>query len=219
MERKEQFKKDLNFGSWGEEILMPWIRDYFNRKDFHLSYWWNSEKEADELKLVGVKRQLKLKEYDLKFGYYPSTTPKYPTKYVTFEIKTDKYEDTGNVCFERSDNGKKSGVFSTKSDYFIYFFPRYRENNLYIIKSEKLRGLLEMYNNYITYGGDLGKTANYIIRKEDFNDNFKKAGGRIETFTPTIPEKYNLKTFEKVGGRTIYRGDDISNKDLDVFKF
>ncbi len=214
--RTDQVSSDMDFGDWGEKTLIPWIENYFNKREqFKISYWYNSEYEAiEKLKLKGTQQKLKMKEYDLKFGEYYNKSI-FPSREVLFEIKTDKYDYTGNVAFEKSDKGKPSGVFVTKSNYFIYFMPRFTQDNLYIIKSDKLKDLLseEKWQIYLRMSGDLGLTANFIIPTNEFNTAFKEAGGRIETYTPNIPEKFNLSQIN-TNNKTVYYGK-INAKDVD----
>jgi hypothetical protein len=47
------------------------------------------------------------------------------------------------IYFEKSCSKKVSGVFATEANYFIYILPRYKENNFYIVKPEKLIELLK----------------------------------------------------------------------------
>lgn len=223
--RQTQFNNDLDFGKWTESLMVKYIINYFKEKGFMLSYVCDSDFEAINMNEANKKE--KLKEFDLKFVLFRSKLDEYgdlvrthttPIKYITFEIKADKYSDTGNLAFERKDKNKDSGVFVTKADYFIYFLPRFNTENIYMIKSDSLRILLlqDKWKNYFNYGGDLGKTLNLIIPKSSFNEDFKAAGGKLETFTNyTIPEQYNITKFEKAS-TTLYK--DCLNKGLKQYK-
>lgn len=193
--RAKQFNSDLSFGKWGEQTIYPWIEKYFTRGDINVSYWYDSDYEARNI-TDRTKKKDKLKEYDLKFGVYIGKKI-FCERELRFEVKTDKFEDTGNLAFERKDKDKDSGAFSSSSEYFVYFMPRFKERNIYIIKTKVLRELLDNnYKNYFNYGGDLGKTLNFIIPKLVFDDKFIEAGGRIETYTDyIIPDRFSLKEF------------------------
>lgn len=184
--QSQQFYLDLKFGKYAEATMKDWIIDFFSKKK-PTTYLCNSDDEFGHL--PKDERKIRLKEYDLKFDI--------GGKEVLFEVKADKYENTGNLVFERTDKGKPSGVFVTKADYFVYFFPRFIENNVYIIKSEKLKKLLEKRNWHTNQnGGDQGKTVNYLISKCDFNDEFIMAGGLIKTLENIIiPAEFGLTRF------------------------
>jgi hypothetical protein len=62
-------------------------------------------------------------------------------KEITFEIKQISMMKLV-IYFEKSCSKKVSGVFATEANYFIYILPRYKENNFYIVKPEKLIELL-----------------------------------------------------------------------------
>ena len=186
-DRSEQFYLDLKFGKYAEAAMKDWIIDFVS-KEKKISYLCNSDDEFGHL--PKDERKIRLKEYDLKFDIEGTQ--------VLFEVKADKYDNSGNLIFEYKDNGKSSGVFVTKSDYFVYFFPRFFKNNVYIIKSEKLLELLSepRWKHYLNYGGDLGTTANFKIAKDEFNDEFIKAGGLIKTVeNVSIPSEFNLTRF------------------------
>lgn len=202
--RTKQFNSDLEWGNFGEQTLIPFIEKYFNRGDKFISYWYNSSDITKNKKV--------LKEWDLRFGTYDKNyfNGKDFTGKIEFEIKTDKYPiNTGNLIFEKSCGRKQSGVFATKANYFLYFLPLFKQNNIYLIKSEALRVLLKKYDWCITSGGDYGSnTMMYKIPREDFDKEFIEAGGRIETFNDyTIPEWFNVKEFKE--NKYIYKSDEF----------
>ena len=223
--RQKQFINDLDFGKWSESLMVKYIINYFKQKGLMLSYVCDSDFEA--LNMTTANKKEKLKEYDLKFVLFHSKLDEYgdlirtsttPIRYITFEIKADKYKDTGNLAFERKDNNKDSGVFVTKADYFIYFLPRFKSENIYMIKSETLKVLLleDKWKNFFNYGGDLGKTLNLIIPKTSFNEDFKAIGGKLESFTTyIIPEQYNITEFDAVSN-VLYK--DSLSKGLKDYK-
>ena len=119
------------------------------------------------------------------------------TKEITFEIKTDKAGDTNNVFFEKSCGGISSGVMSSKSDYFIYFLPRRKENNLYLIQTQNLKHILTTtFASCINIGaGDGARVVGYLINTQDFDTEFENYGGQIITLDVYIPTKFNLTRF------------------------
>lgn len=213
--RTEQFGSDLNWGQWGERTMWPWLEKFFSNGDRQLSYWYDSEYEFRALK--GMDKKRRMKEYDLKFGLYYGKKI-FCEKEVKFEIKTDKYADTGNLVFEIKDKDRESGVFATTADYFVYFMPRFMKRNIYIIKCDKLKALLseERWKQYYNYGGDLNKTLNIVVPKIEFEDFFVACGGRIETMLDySIPEEFGLGMFAEKG-KTVYHGSTIKKYDDDL---
>jgi hypothetical protein len=217
--RSGQFTADLDYGKAGENELWPWIERYFSTSTRLVSYWYDSDYEARNLK--GTSYKSKLKEYDLKFGVYKESKI-FCERELTFEIKTDKYErNTGNLVFEYKDKGYESGPFGSSADYFIYWLPKFTADNLYIIKTDKLIELLkrEEYKNYLTYGGDVDKTQMFVIPKTDFNNDFIKAGGKIETLnSERLLNDFGISQFKVDNKKTNYYSDEIKKYD-DPFLF
>ena len=193
----QQFTQDEKFGRWGEYTLIPFIEKYFNEKLMtqNLAYWWDSGYEASKRKSISEQRSI-LKSYDLKFGLYENgnVTPK---KSVTFEIKTDKFANTGNIVIEKKYKKKLSGVFGSSADYFVYFFPRRLKEQVYIIRRERL---VEMFNDtkwneYLRYGGDGDSALMYVIPASIFDEDFVKFNGKLETYEVEIPAEFGLEKF------------------------
>lgn len=217
--RSNEFKKDLDYGKWGEGVVIPFITELFKREKTFISYWYSIDD------MPNIKKS-QLKEWDLRFGVYNYTDRINFTDKVEFEIKTDMYDiNTGNLIFEKSSNNKKSGVFATKAKYFLYFLPLFKEDNIYIIKSENLRNLLiPHYNNYLVQGGDIGSnTFMYKINRNDFNEQFIKSGGKILTYNNySIPSRFEgKKQFELDDKKkyTYYSNDKKLKEYDDPFKF
>lgn len=190
VDRSLQFQSDLKWGKYAEATMKEWVSDFFLENKKPISYLYDSDEEFAHLE--EEERKERLKDYDLKFRLDGNN------KELTFEVKSDRYPDTGNLAFEYKHNGKESGIFRTKADYFIYFMPRFLTENIYIIKSEKMVELLSQtkWKNYFNYGGDLGTTVNYIVPKDEFNEEFISFGGRIETMkNVAIPAHFNLTRF------------------------
>lgn len=215
-DRRKEFKKDLEFGAWGENEMINFIMSYFpkNYPDGDFQFIGTSN---------GLNKKV-MKEWDLRFGIYSKTDKLKSAINIYFEIKTDGYETkTNNLIFEKSSNNKKSGVFGTTAHFFIYFLPLYNERNIYIIKPKKLIELLESnFMTHIVSGGDLGSnTFMYKINRDDLDELFIKAGGRIETYSNyIIPAMFDKSAFNDKG-MTIYYGGEIPNKNDDkgIFDF
>jgi len=103
----------------------------------------------------------------------------------TFESKTDVYcippsevngnlikgRDTGNIFIEFSCRGKDSGIEVTEADWFVYYFKFLGE--LWIIKVDDLKKLIDENNFKIGVGGDPGSNSSgYLIPRMKFRDKF-----------------------------------------------
>ena len=173
------FEEDLEFGHWGESVIKDYITNRYTTGS-RLCIFTGSSKGSS------------LKDYDLRFDLL-----NHVTKEITFEIKTDKAGNTNNVFFEKSCGGIPSGVMSSKSDYFIYFLPRRKENNLYLIQTQNLKHILTTtFASCINIGaGDGARVVGYLINTQDFDTEFENYGGQIITLDVDIPTKFNLTRF------------------------
>lgn len=94
-----------------------------------------------------------------------------PNQQYTFEIKTDEWEHyhekvTNNMFIEISCNGKPSGIAGSKSDFFIYYFPKHE--TLYAIERKKLiKELYSMGGIRSSQSGDGGRVLGYLINKTE----------------------------------------------------
>lgn len=204
--RNKQFKKDNEWGTWGEGIMINFIQKVFKKEDKFVSYWYNSSDLSKSIR--------QMKKWDLRFGVYNNNDRiNYIDKFEV-EIKTDGYEkNTGNLIFEKSSGGKKSGVFATEAKYFIYFLPLFDTNNIYLIKSKDLIELLGQFDTHIVSGGDWGSnTMMYKIPRGEFDQKFITAGGKIVTYSEyIIPDKFEKQKF--IESKTTYTGEMKSYED------
>lgn len=208
-DRSKEFTKDLDYGHWGEGVMINFIESYFQNREKFVSYWCSNEHT----------NKAKLKEWDLKFGtYYYKDRINYTGQFEV-EVKTDMYGvDTGNLIFEKSSNGKKSGVYATKARFFCYFLPLFKENNIYWIESAKLIELLKKYDTHLLQGGDIGSnTFMYRISRTEFDNDFKTAGGKIITYEDfDIPKRFEKNQFDSK--KVVYESTDIKTYE-DPFDF
>jgi len=210
----DKFTKDEEFGKYFEFELIPFIENFFNEKLplSKITYWYDSGYDAKKNNNKSI-----LKDYDLKFGVYDKGTI-FAKKEITFEIKTDKFINTGNLAFEKKYKNKLSGAFGSKADYFIYFFPRRIKQNLYIIKRDRLVELLNdtKWNEYLRYGGDNNSALMYIIPSSEFEVDFIECGGKLETYEVEIPAEFGLDKF--IDNNISYVSNNITNYP-DAFDF
>ena len=195
------FIKDEEWGSYFEfelnRFIEPYFNLYLNKSGKFISF--TTLRSSDI-----YKKKSDWWRFDTLYNIYDNENSS-PIKQVKFEIKTDKFEMTGNVCIERKCSKKLSGVFHTEADYFIYYMPRYTENNLYLFKPSDLVKFLEKYNDDLRYLGDGGRSYSYIIDKCLFdNDIIENKIGKIFTFNLPIPDRFGVEKFVKNVSRASY---------------
>jgi len=207
--RSQQFQKDNQKGMFGERIMINYIENNILTQKYDLHFNHHSHS-----KYPGQKS--KWKDYDVCFAvHHKGDISGITGKKILAEIKTDFYETkTDNLVFEVSCGGKTSGVFVTKADLFVYFFPLYLKDNVYVIKPSNLIKLLEEnFQHCVIQGGDYGSaTMMYKVTRREFNSLFKKYGGRIDTFNNyQLPNEIN--SFERKGKILEYakEGKDFEN--------
>ncbi|MFY8170041.1 MAG: hypothetical protein ACOVK2_02875 [Candidatus Fonsibacter sp.] len=147
MNYNDKFKKDLNGGQIGEKIIAKYLKDNFK---YEIIDFGNDN------------------QYDIK--------TKKNEKEILFEIKTDRWEyfknkTTNNIFIELSCSGKLSGIHTTKSNCFVYFFPDQEE--AFFIKTKELKELIKTPGLKITeQSGDDGRVKGILLNKIEFRNNF-----------------------------------------------
>jgi hypothetical protein len=93
-------------------------------------------------------------------------------KQISYECKTDEFEDTGNMFIETSCRGKESGIMVTKADWFVTYFKKL--NEIWYIKTNKLKEILaNNKHRKVTQSGDLdSNTEGILLNKNMFRDDF-----------------------------------------------
>jgi hypothetical protein len=91
---------------------------------------------------------------------------------VSYECKTDEYDNTGNMFIETNCRGKESGISVTKAKWFVTYFKKL--NEIWYIKTEKLKNILNNHTHKIvTQSGDAGSnTVGVLLNKNMFRDEF-----------------------------------------------
>jgi len=143
--RQYRFKKDVKYGEYGETIIKGFL-------------------ESQGMVFHSVNRDYR---YDLKM-FYPATN-----KFYTYEIKTDFYENTGNILIEFESRGKKTGITITEADYFLTFF--YKQGEIWNISTDKLKFLINYLNpGFFKMSGDKGSnTKLFCFKKKRVKRFFK----------------------------------------------
>lgn len=186
-----KFNSDLDWGHYWEWESISFICETFNKV---------LNKRGEKLNFLQENISTKkneLKKWDMKY-LISDIKENNPIKKLTFEIKADKFEETGNLFFEKSCSKKPSGVFSTEADYFIYILPRYSSLNFYLVKPKDLIELLTTkYAQCLSYGGgDGGRVVSYLVTKSEFDEDFIKIG-KLYDWNVKIPDKFNIVKFNE----------------------
>lgn len=148
MKAQDKFNNALQQGNKGELIIANWFR---------------------------VKKGWDIKEYGNTSDW--DILLEKGDKSLTIEVKTDRWEHfnykTSNIFIETRCNGNKSGVWSTKSDLYAFYFPDYGE--VYFIKTEDLKKLIGEKQHLLKYkchSGDRGAVSGFVINRYDCKDEF-----------------------------------------------
>lgn len=143
-----KFHSDLKGGQLGERVIAKWLEEY---KGFETIDFGNDNR------------------YDIEM--------KKEDKNIFLEVKTDRYEylkkvSTGNIFIETTCSGKLSGIHTTKSDIFVYFFPDFEE--AFFIKTKDLKELIKNpLLRRTERSGDGGRVTGLLIDREEFRTSFR----------------------------------------------
>lgn len=143
---KYNFNEDLGTGVSGEEL----IKNFLISKGF---------------KFINENHDNK---YDLLMSYNDLE--------IKYEVKTDVFlsreNDTGNLVVEFESRNKPSGISVTEANYYVYFIPKL--NEIWNIKMEKLKELIESESFRVASGGDKGSnTKMHLIPRNKYKKHFR----------------------------------------------
>lgn len=107
--------------------------------------------------------------YDIK-GVYKSNVTK-------FEIKSDRYKNTGNMALEIKDNDKPSGISVSEADIFVYNYTNISDIYVYIffIPLVELKKVLRDNQSKlkIIKGGDDKEASIILLPMAEYKKYFK----------------------------------------------
>ena len=98
------------------------------------------------------------KDYDLKININQKST--------TYEVKADRITyKTNNIAIEYECSKKKSGILTTKADFYAYFIIKPNDNyDLYIIPTKDIKAFIkEKKYKRIVNGGDNYNSKMYLF--------------------------------------------------------
>ena len=105
------------------------------------------------------------------------------------EVKTDRWEtfnyETDNIFVEFMCSGTYSGIKTTKSTLYAFYFPDYEE--AFLIETDKLKADIRtpgVVHHVQTGAGDDDKVTSYLINRREHRDLFT---------TYKVPKKYHDK--------------------------
>jgi hypothetical protein len=157
------FTKDLPKGQLGEQI----IADLFEKKYAYKTLSFNHNNKHDFKCLIKNKE----KTIEVKSDKYcfPDRELKMP-----FGVVKIKGRDSGNIFIETECRGKLSGISTTISDYYVYYYVYLKK--AWIIETKKLKALISNNKFEIkdeNVGDEGSQTKGYVIPRNKFKDNFK----------------------------------------------
>lgn len=136
------FKKDLIIGEDGEKVVL------------------------DDLIALGASYDSnnKTNSHDLVITFRG--------KSVSYECKTDVYDDTGNMFIETHCRGKESGISVTQADWFVTYYKKF--NELWYIQTKELKRILESdtHKKINECGDKNSNTEGYLLNKNMYRNNF-----------------------------------------------
>jgi hypothetical protein len=136
-----KFTEDLQQGNLGEKVIAKWLEKYKGYKT-------------------------------IKFGNtsdYDFVTQRPDGKQIMVECKTDRWEkynyETGNIFIETHCNGRLSGLWSTMSEIYVFYFPDYGE--IYMVKTDDLKSLIRRPDicSRRTMSGDRGAVSGFVMNR------------------------------------------------------
>lgn len=140
------FLNDLKFGKKYENELLKYL-------------YYDSYETIDGI----------FKDYDLKININQ--------KSITYEVKADRITyKTNNIAIEYECSKKKSGISTTKADFYAYFIIKPNDNyDLYIIPTKDIKTFIKE-NKFIKIvnGGDNYKSKMYLFSIDLFKNFINK---------------------------------------------
>jgi len=93
-------------------------------------------------------------------------------KPISYECKTDVYDDTGNMFIETQCRGKASGISVTQAEWFVTYFKKLKE--IWYIRTKELKEILSSHEHkQINQCGDKNSnTEGYLLNKNMYRDSF-----------------------------------------------
>ena len=156
------FRKDIKVGELGERIV---IEDLLSCGFKFIN---NNKNNQYDIKMTNKSGKILYFEVKTDVWCIPPKKIELP-----FGIVTTPARDNGNMFIEVECRGKPSGVITTISNYFVMYYPYYKE--IWYISVNKLKKLIN--DNDFTKTDNSGdtnsNTKGYLINRYDYRDFFK----------------------------------------------
>tara|TARA_B110000211_G_C14059981_1_gene545064 strand:+ start:73 stop:585 length:513 start_codon:yes stop_codon:yes gene_type:complete len=156
------FRKDKSVGELGERIV---VEDLLS-----CGFKFINDNKNNRYDIKMMNKDGKLLYFEVKTDVWciPSKKIEAP-----FGVITIPPRDNGNMFIEVECRGKPSGLLTTISNYFVTYYPYYKE--IWYISVDKLKKLIND-NDFIKTeeSGDVNSnTKGYLINRFDYRDFFK----------------------------------------------
>ena len=139
------FKNDVKFGNDGEKIICLYL----------------------------ILQGMEYISYNNNYKYDLEMYSNKEKRNVLFEVKTDAYEDTGNIAIETQYKGKDSGITHTEAEWFVYFYSTLPFNNVWMIRVKELKKLIEDNDFKVVMGGDDNQSELVLIPRKEYKKHFR----------------------------------------------
>ncbi len=193
MLHNSDFHEDLRFGQGGEDLIRDFIVNVINQ-GLKTSRYSITDIRYDSL------WDFEITKYPLREDGSPDIMYIEGSK-LHIEVKTDKYKHkTNNIFIELSSKGRKSGLSTTKSHYYVYFFIRkdlYQKDNVLIIETSKLRSLVNKYMTHVRYGGDNNSVLGVTLPLSEVKQYFKALTFREYNIDQSEQKTPKMTSFKK----------------------
>jgi hypothetical protein len=162
-----KFFTDLSDGQKGERAIADYLIENagWELHDFNTS-----------------EDKIKLRQFDISMW----DTSK---EFVLVEVKTDRWEtfnyETNNIFIEFMCGGTWSGIKTTKSNKYIFYFPDYEE--VFIVGTERLKEIIKtpgIVHHTQLEAGDGDKVKSYLIDRRKWHNLFE---------VHHVPKEYYLR--------------------------
>jgi hypothetical protein len=144
------------------------VADLFQKKYNTKTLSFNNDKKHD-FKCLYNNKILTVEVKGDKWCY-----PERIVNYEKFGPKLEEGRDSGNIFIETECRGKLSGINTSKSDYYAYYYVYFKE--IWLIRTSELKKLI-LNNNFEikkeNVGDENSNTMGYVIPRDEFKEYFK----------------------------------------------
>lgn len=170
-----EFSKDIENGEKGEDFTIGFTRRLLEQRGKKVIILEHLSRQSNVSKSKMKELDYKLRIIDVKTQVVVESSYEVKTDMFQKKGNTPKERNSGNMAIEFSCRGSDSGIKVTKADWFVTYYPIYKE--IWYIKTDELRELIDKNNFRQVPAGDLenGKKVAmvYLIPRYKFKEKFK----------------------------------------------